>query len=212
MVVLWSTHSVESEWVKNEAAVATERGVLVPALLDNVKLPLEFRRKQTADLIGWEGTPSHGGFHALCEGIAASMGSAAPRQPVHRKEQNLRGSPPWVLAGIIGVAITVGLIVYAIRPWQTLTPAPQSYRSESSKPSESKQAENTKSRTAVGELADLVVGKYYGEAIADSKGSSRSDVAVTITKIAGFQSACDFRLSEIRHCRHHAHSGRQPDR
>ena len=27
VVVLWSIHSVESEWVKNEASVASERGV-----------------------------------------------------------------------------------------------------------------------------------------------------------------------------------------
>ena len=55
VVALWSIHSVASEWVKNEASVASERGVLVPALIDRVKLPLEFRRKQTADLISWDG-------------------------------------------------------------------------------------------------------------------------------------------------------------
>jgi hypothetical protein len=41
VVVLWSKDSIFSEWVKNETAVAAERGVLVPALIDNVKLPLE---------------------------------------------------------------------------------------------------------------------------------------------------------------------------
>jgi hypothetical protein len=33
------------------------------------------------------------------------------------------------------------------------------------------------------ELADAVVGTYYGGVIADSKGPSRSDVTVTITKV-----------------------------
>ena len=51
VVVLWSKDSVSSEWVKNEAAAAAERGVLVPALIDAVKLPLEFRRRQTTDLV-----------------------------------------------------------------------------------------------------------------------------------------------------------------
>jgi hypothetical protein len=78
IVVLWSEHSIVSEWVKSEAAVASERGVLVPALIDSVKLPLEFRRKQTADLIGWDGEPSHSGFQALCEGISARI--PIPRQ------------------------------------------------------------------------------------------------------------------------------------
>ena len=38
VVVLWSGHSVLSEWVKNEAAVAAERGVLVPARLEDIRL------------------------------------------------------------------------------------------------------------------------------------------------------------------------------
>jgi hypothetical protein len=33
------------------------------------------------------------------------------------------------------------------------------------------------------ELADLVVGTYYGEVVSDSKGSSQSDITVTITKV-----------------------------
>ena len=45
VVVLWSPHSIESEWVRNEAAAAAERGVLVPALIADVRPPLEFRRK-----------------------------------------------------------------------------------------------------------------------------------------------------------------------
>ncbi|MGH2822429.1 MAG: toll/interleukin-1 receptor domain-containing protein, partial [Thermoleophilaceae bacterium] len=50
VIVLWSKHSVVSDWVKGEATEARERGVLVPALIDAVKPPLEFRRKETVDL------------------------------------------------------------------------------------------------------------------------------------------------------------------
>jgi hypothetical protein len=83
VVVLWSRHSITSEWVKNEAAVAAERGMLVPALIDEVKPPLPFRFKQTADLVTWNENPSHEGFQALCEGIAIVTNSAglAPVQP-----------------------------------------------------------------------------------------------------------------------------------
>src|SRR5262249_16435250 len=59
VVVLWSQTSVGSEWVKNEAAAAAERGTLVPCSIETVKLPLEFRRKQTADLTGWRGNDAH---------------------------------------------------------------------------------------------------------------------------------------------------------
>lgn len=73
VVVLWSKHSVVSEWVKNEAAAALESDILVPALIDAVKLPLDFRHKQTVDLIGWEGDPEHVEFDALCRGIATHV-------------------------------------------------------------------------------------------------------------------------------------------
>jgi hypothetical protein len=78
VVVLWSKHSIESEWVKNEAAAAAERDVLVPAAIDKVRLPLEFRRRQTADLTRWKGESAHGGFHALCEGLASKIGCEVP--------------------------------------------------------------------------------------------------------------------------------------
>jgi hypothetical protein len=180
VVVLWSNHSIASEWVKNEAAVAAERGVLVPATIESVRLPLEFRRKQTADLSDWNGEPSHGGFQALCEGVSTAIGSAPLPQPIRRQGQKLRWNPRWGLAAIAILVVAVGLGVYAIVPWRTITPMPtaQHDRSESGTPTESQKPPST-----VAGLADLVVGNYYGEVISDSKGGSRSDVGVTITKL-----------------------------
>jgi hypothetical protein len=178
VVVLWSKHSIASEWVKNEAAVASERGVLVPAIIDSVKLPLEFRRKQTAELIDWNGDPSHGGFQALCEGVANTIGNAPQHQPV-RQGRKLQWSPRWVMAVIAAIAVAA----YLLGPWQPqkLTPIAQSIRSEPSAPLES-----TRPLDAVAELADLVVGVYSGEVLADSKGGSHSGVGVTITKLDRF--------------------------
>lgn len=183
VVVLWSIHSVASEWVKNEASAASERGVLVPALIDSVKLPLEFRRKQTADLIGWDGDVVHSGFHALCEGVAATMGSAAPRLPTSPKESKSNGKPSWLWPAIAGVVIVAGLFAVALQSWQTSPPGSQIDSSGTSKRSESKSNEGKKPPEQIGELADLVAGNYQGEVIADSKGSSRSDIAVTVAKI-----------------------------
>ena len=91
VVVLWSKNSIASEWVKGEAAAAVQRGVLVPALIDNVKLPLEFSRRQTADLIGWEGDTSHAGFQALCDGIAGTAGMT-PRSTLRRFRESASGT------------------------------------------------------------------------------------------------------------------------
>lgn len=180
VIVLWSKHSIASEWVKNEAAVASERGVLVPAMIESVKLPLEFRRKQTADLTGWKGGTSHGGFQALCEGVSTMIGSGPQRQSIPRPGQKLRWNARWTLAAITTIAVVVGFGVYSIGPWRTATPTPipQSDSSEAYTPSEDKEP-----LPDVAGLADVVVGTYFGDVIADSKSSSRSNVTVTISKV-----------------------------
>lgn len=55
VIVAWSEHSLRSDFVRDEAASALERRVLVPILLDAVTPPLGFRQIQTADFSGWNG-------------------------------------------------------------------------------------------------------------------------------------------------------------
>jgi len=47
IIVIWSASSVESEWVRNEAGEGLDRGILVPVTLEEVRVPLAFRRIQT---------------------------------------------------------------------------------------------------------------------------------------------------------------------
>lgn len=55
VVVLWSKKSILSHWVKTEESEGLKRKILVPALLDEVKMPLEFRLVQAAKLVDWKG-------------------------------------------------------------------------------------------------------------------------------------------------------------
>lgn len=179
VVVLWSAHSIASEWVKNEAAVAAERGVLVPALIDSVKLPLEFRRKQTADLVGWTGDENHPGFQGLCQGVAHAMGAAA-HEPLRAS------SPPPQRVGrvvplLVGLACVLGLGLYAVDAWRATPTAPVSAAPPHADPTPASASVAPAIKTPG--LADLVVGTYSGDVIADSKGPSRSDIEVTITRI-----------------------------
>ena len=115
VVVLWSKYSTSSEWVKNEAAVASGRGVLVPALIDTVKLPLEFRRKQTVDLTDWDGDPSDEGFQALCEGIAskANLSGVAPHQPPTKLlEPGFSWSRRWKFGALAAVTVALAFGAY----------------------------------------------------------------------------------------------------
>lgn len=50
VVVLWSEQSVDSAWVRDEAAAARDSGRLVPVRLDLAEPPLGFRQFQTIDL------------------------------------------------------------------------------------------------------------------------------------------------------------------
>ena len=84
VVVLWSASSVQSEWVRNEAGAANDRGLLVPAVLDDVPLPLEFRRRHTANLSGWQGDRADAEFRTLTQGLIAKRDSHLPSHEVQR--------------------------------------------------------------------------------------------------------------------------------
>jgi beta-lactam-binding protein with PASTA domain len=89
VVVLWSSTSVKSDWVKTEASEAASRGMLVPALIDKVKIPLEFRRVQAADLTRWDGRVDDPEFQLFLRAVRAEVqqnlerlsGAAGPSDP-----------------------------------------------------------------------------------------------------------------------------------
>jgi len=172
VVVLWSKMAIRSEWVKNEAAAAVERDILVPALIDNIKLPIEFRRRQTADLINWNGDPAHGGFMALCEGIslkAANVNPTLSRPSDLSLPSPVRQARPWKFGAIALLVAASAAGVYWGLADTTQTPLAD----QAIKPA-------VKEST---DIADTVAGTYYGNVVADSQGSSQTDVTVTIVKV-----------------------------
>jgi hypothetical protein len=81
VVVLWSASSVESDWVKIEAAEAAGRRVLVPAMIDEVVIPLEFRRIQAARLVGWSGEEGNQELERLLDAVGRILGHGSPARP-----------------------------------------------------------------------------------------------------------------------------------
>lgn len=71
VIVVWSTQSVGSQWVSNEAAEGMRRAILLPVLIDEVHIPLGFRHLQAANLVGWRGDVNYPEFRQLCRGIWA---------------------------------------------------------------------------------------------------------------------------------------------
>lgn len=81
VVVLWSSASVQSEWVRAEAGRAKKLGKLIPALLEAVRIPLGFSAIQHLDLSTWDGSPSSPEFLALLDGIRHFAGKHRIERP-----------------------------------------------------------------------------------------------------------------------------------
>jgi hypothetical protein len=79
VLVLWSAAATSSKWVKAEASEASDRGVLVPVMIDRVRIPLEFRRLQAADLTDWTGKEPHEGFETLVQAIRHTLEEVTPK-------------------------------------------------------------------------------------------------------------------------------------
>jgi TolB-like protein/Flp pilus assembly protein TadD len=76
-IVVWTEHSVASDWVRNEAGEAYERGILVPIQLDNIKPPLAYRRVQMANLVSWDGDAHSNQLDSLFAIVEHMVGAKA---------------------------------------------------------------------------------------------------------------------------------------
>ncbi|MEM1397148.1 MAG: toll/interleukin-1 receptor domain-containing protein, partial [Pseudomonadota bacterium] len=85
VVVIWSESSVESNWVKDEAASGRDAGKLIPVRIDDVTAPLGFRQFQTIDISASAKDP---GMRALIDSVRLKVGqdvsSSAPQEN-HRR-------------------------------------------------------------------------------------------------------------------------------
>jgi hypothetical protein len=93
MVVLWSTHSVDSDWVKEEAEEARALGKLIPVLIEPVKPPVGFRSIQAADLTDWDGSTDSLGARQLIADLESLMGKP-PQQKSSEAEEAPRKNQP----------------------------------------------------------------------------------------------------------------------
>jgi tetratricopeptide (TPR) repeat protein len=109
IVVLWSHHSISSDWVRDEAAIGRDSGRLLPALIDPVDPPLGFRQYQ-AVIVPTRGRQP---VQPLIDAVAKKLGSggkaaaARPKPPVVR-------APPKLLAM---VAAALVILLTAAGAW-----------------------------------------------------------------------------------------------
>jgi hypothetical protein len=95
IIVVWTQASVKSDWVRVEADEGRQRGILVPVLLDDVKIPLAFRRMQSASLIEWSGSATDPLFLPFRDAVAHVLGAPGTRvasRPTNNAEMQARSA------------------------------------------------------------------------------------------------------------------------
>lgn len=88
VIVLWSSHSVNSHWVLEEADSGLERNILVPAFIEAVKVPLGYGSIQAADLSQWDGVLTDSSVTAFFGEVATrlELPRKAPQKDAHQAE------------------------------------------------------------------------------------------------------------------------------
>jgi hypothetical protein len=141
--VLWSRRSVESDWVKEEAEEGVRRGILIPVLIEDVEIPLGFRRKQAARLSEWSGDADDPEFIHLTNAVATILGqpqvqsSARPRTTSRRWWHTIPGVLTRVAASVAGVSALVMVLYQAgffHEKEQTIPQAPSTTATAPGKP------------------------------------------------------------------------------
>ena len=118
VVVLWSSSSVNSRWVKKEARWGLNHNILLPALIEAVTPPFEFEDVQAARLQDWNGDPDDENLQAFVDDIVKVVGSS----PRPRRRSSLTQSIPqsrygrWALGGVVGTAALVASWA-VVKPW-----------------------------------------------------------------------------------------------
>ena len=82
VVVLWSSRSVASRWVRAEATIADRCKTLVPVMIEACERPIMFELTQTAELGQWTGDAGDRAWRSFVEDVRKFVGKEAPATSV----------------------------------------------------------------------------------------------------------------------------------
>jgi len=99
VVVAWSKHSAQSEWVIEEALEGKKRGVLLPIRLDTVDIPFGFGLFQAGDFTRWGDTANHPEFTKLVGEIQVLLGARKTVTVVEPITPKPIQAPPVTMSG-----------------------------------------------------------------------------------------------------------------
>ncbi|MEQ1755537.1 MAG: SUMF1/EgtB/PvdO family nonheme iron enzyme [Micropepsaceae bacterium] len=82
VVVLWSSRSVRSKWVRAEATLGDRKSALIPVMIEACDRPIMFELIQTADLTQWSGDTQDPNWRALVDDVRAKVERSAEKLPI----------------------------------------------------------------------------------------------------------------------------------
>jgi hypothetical protein len=113
---MWTARSVKSRWVRTEASAALERDRLVPVLLENISIPLEFRRIQAANLTQWHTGEAHNDFELMVHSIERLLGRTPADDPM-APATSTRSFTPAAVSKLQLAVGSLAVIAVAIAVW-----------------------------------------------------------------------------------------------
>jgi tetratricopeptide (TPR) repeat protein len=116
VIVCWTSRSVRSAWVRDEAGMGRDGGRLVPVTLDGCQPPLGFRQYQTIDLSGWSGRPGSHALDPLREAIAeTAAGGSQEREvaPATASRPRRYGSWRWAAGATVIAVLAASAVLFS---------------------------------------------------------------------------------------------------
>jgi len=175
VIVVWSVHSLPSNWVSEEADEGKKRHILVPLLMDKVEPPIGFRSIQTADLSDWQLNKPSPRFEKLVQDInliltgtpsstavkPVSMPKKRPNPPCESPKRKLKAAVfqhPFLMAVIFILVVVGGFLGY-----QTRSPDPSTSIEDKMETSENPGTDNPEilSQKLVEKKDRLISGLVY---------------------------------------------------
>lgn len=160
VVVLWSPRSVESAWVRDEAAEGRDRGKLVPLTVGQVAPPMGFRQFQTIDLGSWKGRGKVPQLTELLEAIHSQSEDSSTDSPlVAVRPAPLKPGMRWHMIMAVGAAILLLLTGFAVWTWLSPKDLPV-VTVEAANASPQSQAAASDLFVKLGSLAEIGEGRW----------------------------------------------------
>jgi TolB-like protein len=119
VIVAWSKESVKSRWVRDEAAVGGDKGILVPVSIDGSLPAMGFRQFHTLDLTGWKGGRRDGRTAELLSSVDRRLkgkeGPAPAPGAIRSRFRISRTHKIWAAVGLALLLIGIAVFLFVDR-------------------------------------------------------------------------------------------------